>query len=114
VEDSANTILSNVYGGIEDWLLIRHLGSTWEAEAAALAAHHLTELVVEFQAENGVEADPQRLDAKESGLQRIPFEPDQYSSLSEFANAHREYLKSLKALVDSHVWSLESRVREVN
>ena len=114
VEDSPDTILSKVYGGLEHWLLSRHLGCSWDKEVEALAAHHLTELVVEFQAENGVEGEPQRLGVQESMIERIPFRPEQHPSLSEFADANRVYLESLKRLVDAHVWGLDPRARAVN
>jgi hypothetical protein len=104
--EAAEIVISKMYGGIDEWLMAVQLHTTFEAESAALKAHELMAPVVEFRYQSGRESAPQIVEAHESGLRRNPFVSKQFLTLSEFANANREYLASLKRVIDSHASGL--------
>jgi len=79
---------------------------TFEEEDAALSAHHLAAITVEWRLEGNREIGPKQILVENGQICRRPFSEENCRPIDAFAQAHPNYLAALKGYVKDRVSGL--------
>jgi hypothetical protein len=99
-------LINQVYGDETEWLAAVAMHGTFEEEDAALSAHHLAALTVEWRLKANQEIGPKRILVENGQICRRPFSKENWQPIEAFAQAHPDYLAALNDYVKDRVSGL--------
>ena len=95
INQTPSMIIRGLYGDLFGWAMANQFGATFEREAAALAAHNLQAVIVEWRFQRDSESGPHELGLKNGRLVRGNPSEWAYNSIYEFAEFNKTYLSQL-------------------
>jgi hypothetical protein len=99
-------LINQIYGDETGWFAAVAMHGTFEEEDAALSAHHLAALTVEWRLESNQKTGPKQILAENGQISRRPFSEENCRPIEAFAQAHPDYLAALKDYVKDRVSGL--------
>ena len=99
-------LINQVFGDEASWFAAVATHEMFEVENAALTAHHLAALTVEWLFEGNQEIGPIAVFVENGSIRRRTFSKENYRSMDAFAQAHPTYLAALKCYAEDRVTGL--------
>jgi hypothetical protein len=100
-------IIKEFFGGLDEWIVAVQFHSEFEKEDDLLRAHNLRYIVVEWSLSKNIKSGPTEIFLSENGsLFQKPFDEGSCRSLTDFAQAHPEYLRTLQRDLQSVIGGL--------
>ena len=101
IRESPETIINDVFGGVEYWMASITFHTAFEKETMLLKAHHLTAPTVEVTFRKNNKPRPLSIRSAPRGLSRGGLK-GAFRDMDEFKRKNSVYLATLKTFLESH------------